>query len=76
MIWLYQPRQDFPRQSFSRCLRYDLKPVTEEDLLELLVRIIEAEKLDVADEVVEAVVEEANGSPRQALVFLEACNFL
>lgn len=64
-----------PKTIISRCLRYDLKPVTEEDLLELLLRVIEAEKLDVADEVVEAVVEEAGGSPRQALVFLEAVNF-
>ena len=64
-----------PKTIISRCLRYDLKPVNEEDLLELLLRVIEAEKLDVADEVVEAVVEEAGGSPRQALVFLEAVNF-
>lgn len=64
-----------PKTIITRCLRYDLKPVNEEDLLELLLRVIEAEKLDVADEVVEAVVEEAGGSPRQALVFLEAVTF-
>jgi DNA polymerase III gamma/tau subunit len=64
-----------PKTIISRCLRYDLKPVPEDELLALLVRVIDAEKLDVADEVVEAVVEEAGGSPRQALVFLEACTF-
>jgi DNA polymerase III gamma/tau subunit len=64
-----------PKTIITRCLRYDLKPVIEEDLLELLVRVAEAEKLDAADEVIEACVEEANGSPRQALVFLEACSY-
>jgi DNA polymerase III gamma/tau subunit len=64
-----------PKTVLTRCLRYDLKPVPEEALLELLVRVIEAEKLDVPDEVVEAIVEEAGGSPRQALVFLEACSY-
>ena len=64
-----------PKTILTRCLRYDLKPVPEDELLALLVRVIDAEKLDVADEVVEAVVEEAGGSPRQALVFLEAVTF-
>jgi DNA polymerase III gamma/tau subunit len=64
-----------PKTIISRCLPYDLKPVPEDELLALLVRVIDAEKLDVADEVVEAVVEEAGGSPRQALVFLEAVTF-
>jgi DNA polymerase III subunit gamma/tau len=64
-----------PKTILTRCLRYDLKPVIEEDLLELLVRVAEAEKLDAADEVIEACVEEAAGSPRQALVYLEACAY-
>ena len=65
-----------PKTILSRCLRYELKPVPEDDLLALLIRVIDAEKLDTTDEVVEAIVEEANGSPRQALVFLEACAYL
>jgi DNA polymerase III gamma/tau subunit len=64
-----------PKTIISRCLRYDLKPVSEDDLIELLVRVIEAEKLEINDDVLEAVVEEAQGSPRQALVFLELCSF-
>lgn len=64
-----------PKTIISRCLRYDLKPVPEEDLLELLLRVIKAEKLDTGDDVIEAIVEEASGSPRQALVFLEACAY-
>lgn len=64
-----------PKTIISRCLRYDLKPVSEDDLGELLLRVIEAEKLEVNDDVLEAVIEEAGGSPRQALQFLELCNF-
>lgn len=64
-----------PKTILTRCLRYDLKAVGEDELLELLVRVIDAEKLEVPDAVVEAVVEEAGGSPRQALVFLETCAY-
>ena len=64
-----------PKTIISRCLRYDLKPVSEDDIAELLIKVIEAEKLDVNDDVLEAIVEEAGGSPRQALVFLELCSF-
>jgi DNA polymerase III gamma/tau subunit len=64
-----------PKTIISRCLRYDLKPVSEDDLAELLLRVIDAEKLDVNADVLEAIVEEAQGSPRQALQFLELCNF-
>jgi DNA polymerase-3 subunit gamma/tau len=64
-----------PKTILTRCLRYDLKPVSEEDLLELLLRVAEAEKLETPDAILEAIVEEASGSPRQALVFLEACSY-
>jgi replication-associated recombination protein RarA len=62
-----------PRTIQSRCLRYDLKPVIEDDILRLLISVVDAEKLNVADEVLEAIAEGAGGSPRQALVFLEEC---
>ncbi len=62
-----------PKTIQTRCLRYDLKPVPEDALLELLVKVADAEKLAVPDEVLEAIAESAGGSPRQALVFLEAC---
>ncbi len=57
----------------NRFLRYALKPVPEELLLELLVRVADAEGFTTPDEVLEAVAEAAGGSPRQALIFLEAC---
>jgi DNA polymerase-3 subunit gamma/tau len=62
-----------PKTIMTRCLRYDLKPVSEEDILELLIKVADAEKLKVNDEVIEAIAEGAQGSPRQALVYLEAC---
>ncbi len=62
-----------PKTIQTRCLRYDLKPVKEELLIKLLRRVTKAEKLEVEAEVLEAIAEGANGSPRQALVHLESC---
>lgn len=59
----------------TRFLRYDLKPVNESLILDLICSVADAEKLDTADEVLEAIAEGAGGSPRQALVFLEACAY-
>jgi len=62
-----------PKAIITRCARYDLKPVKEELILELLVMVCEAEKVDTSDEILEAIAENCNGSPRQALVYLEEC---
>lgn len=75
VFWMFcttEPSK-LPKTIVTRCLRYDLKPVSEDDLLTLLVRVADAEKLDTSDEVLEAIANAADGSPRQALVFLEAC---
>lgn len=64
-----------PKAMNTRCLRYDLKPVSEDLLFKLLVSVCDAEKLDTSDDVLNAIAEASNGSPRQALVFLEACKF-
>ncbi len=57
----------------TRCLRYDLKPVKEELILDLLCKVADAEKLEISDEIIEAIAENCGGSPRQALVYLEEC---
>lgn len=57
----------------TRCLRYDLKPVKEELILDLLVKVVDTEKLEISDEILEAIAENCGGSPRQALVYLEEC---
>ncbi len=64
-----------PKTILTRCLRYDLKPVSEDLLFELLVKVVEAEQLQVADEVLDTIAENSGGSPRQALVYLEECLF-
>lgn len=64
-----------PKTIQTRCLRYDLKPVSEEDLLHLLVRVADAKELTTPDEILEAIAENSEGSPRQALVYLEACMY-
>lgn len=62
-----------PKTMETRCLRYNLKPVSEEVLLSLLDKVAEAEGIDTSVPVLEAIAEGSGGSPRQALVFLEAC---
>jgi DNA polymerase-3 subunit gamma/tau len=63
-----------PKTIFTRFLRYDLKPVGEELIAELLLSVCDLGNLTPPpDPVIEAIANEAGGSPRQALVFLEAC---
>ena len=57
----------------TRCLRFELKPVSESDLFELLCAVSDAEKLKASDDVLAEITSEAGGSPRQALVYLEMC---
>ncbi len=62
-----------PKTIQTRCLKYDLKPVGEELIYELLQSVAEVEGFETPDEVIAALAEDAGGSPRQALVWLEAC---
>ena len=62
-----------PKAIITRCLRYDLRTVKEDQILHLLINICDSEQLTVADDILECIAEESNGSPRQALVYLEAC---
>lgn len=62
-----------PKAISTRCLKYDLKPVNEELLIELLIKVVDAEGFTIEDDVIEAIAEASMGSPRQALVHLEAC---
>lgn len=62
-----------PPTIVTRSISYNLRSVSEDDLFKLLVQVADGENLDTPDEILEAVAEGALGSPRQALVFLEAC---
>lgn len=64
-----------PKAVLTRCLRYELKPVAEELLFGLLEEVAAKEGLTVHDDVLEAIAENSGGSPRQALVYLEACQY-
>jgi|SRR6516164_4718664 DNA polymerase III subunit gamma/tau len=65
-----------PKTIQTRCARVDLKPVGEQQLFDLLCKVADAEKLTTPDAILEAIAEGSNGSPRQALTFLESCGHL
>lgn len=57
----------------TRCAAYDLKPVSDDDIIGLLASVIEKEGFDLKEDVLDLIVQEAHGSPRQALSFLSIC---
>lgn len=63
-----------PKAILTRCQRFELKPVKEDVICDLLLSVCDAEKLDPTDDILELIAENSNGSPRQALVYLEACH--
>lgn len=75
VYWLFCSTEPgkIPKNIQTRCFKVNLGPLSEDELLDLIVKVIAVEKFTVADEIIEAVVEGAGGSPRQALVNLEAC---
>ena len=65
-----------PKTIKTRCTQYDLKPVGAPELLSLVRSVAKKEKLSITVEGLELIVEAAEGSPRQALVFLAGCGEL
>lgn len=57
----------------NRCVTFTLKPVGDLELFEFLEKINNLEKLHALPEVLEAIVDDSKGSPRQALSYLESC---
>lgn len=62
-----------PQAIKTRCTHFSLKPVSFDDLAELLDKVAQAEKLSIDDKVIDLCAREANGSPRQALANLSVC---
>lgn len=62
-----------PETIKSRCLRYHLKDLTDNNIYDILERIVKAEQLDVPDEWLGMIVKESKGSARDAITALEAC---
>lgn len=64
-----------PKTIQTRCVRFDLKLLSEDQLLELLIRVADQEGFTTPDEVLETIAENSGGSPRQCLVHLEQCAY-
>lgn len=62
-----------PKTMQTRCLKFALKAIDDLLIYDLLVRVAKLEKLQISEEVIEAVAEASMGSPREALVGLETC---
>lgn len=54
----------------TRCHSYSLKPVRFDDVMDMLERIADLERLKTSDAIISLVGRSCDGSPRQALVML------
>jgi len=55
----------------SRCQIFDLKPISDNEIFDQLMNIVEQEEIDCEEEALLVIVEEAQGSMRNALSLLE-----
>lgn len=58
----------------TRCATYDLKPVRADDMFDLLDDVADREQLKVSDRTINMIIDAAQGSARQALVYLQVVN--
>ena len=56
-----------------RCASFNLKPVDEDDLIDLLSAVCAAEEMTTPNDVVDICARAANGSPARALINLTKC---
>lgn len=63
-----------PNTIKTRCHAYELRPVKQDALFELIKAVRDLEGLAVPDDVLDLVAAQAGGSPRQALVYLSTVN--
>ena len=61
-----------PKTIHTRCVRIELRSLTDHELDRVVTRVINKEELDTPDDVKRVVITEAQGSARQALVNLAA----
>lgn len=59
-----------PDNIITRCLRYNLKLLRHDDMMDLLEFICDQESLDVTDEILDMIARASGGSPRNGLVML------
>jgi DNA polymerase III subunit gamma/tau len=75
VIWLFCTTEPgkVPAALKTRSSYFTLKPVDDKQLLGLVDFVCEEEKFKASESVRDMIVKEAQGSPRQALVYLEMC---
>lgn len=56
----------------SRCTPFQLKPLNTKEMAKVISDVIKAEKIELADSVIEKIIDNSGGIPRQALVYVEA----
>ena len=59
-----------PKTITSRCMQYNLKPVPNDAVFDLLCRVTDEEGFDTSDEILDLIIKSSNGSVRAALVSL------
>lgn len=64
-----------PATIISRCLRFDFKRATNEDIIRSLERIVKGEKMKIEKEVLERIAQGSDGSFREAAKILEQAVF-
>lgn len=60
-----------PKAILTRCTRYDLKPVSNTDILNHLKYVVELERFVVPKQILTSITIKSEGSPRLALKLLE-----
>jgi len=55
----------------NRCAIFEVKPLNVRDMMGLLGRVLEKEKVELSTEAINEIVKVAEGSPRKALVVLD-----
>ncbi len=63
-----------PNTVKTRCVSYDLKPISTNDIIDLVEFVALEEKFDNVAEFSDLIAKESHGSPRQALVYLSMCS--
>ena len=75
VVWLFCTTNPdkVPNTIKTRCATFNLKPIEDSDLTDLVDKVAKAEGIALPDQVRGLVVREANGSARQCISNLELC---
>jgi DNA polymerase-3 subunit gamma/tau len=58
----------------NRCSTFDLRSVSADDMFDMICKVCDQEKLDTSDEILDLIASKSEGSPRQALAYLEVAH--